>query len=198
MVSQKSGLPQTPPATYADLEALPDNLVGEIVGGRLVASPRPSPAHARASTALGGLLHPPFDFGHGGPGGRWILFEPELHLGPDVLVPDLAGWRLERMPELPETAYFELLPDWACEVISPHSESFDREEKLGVYHRVGVPHVWLVSPRAKTLDILRLTPDGYLIVAIHTAPRTIRAEPFDAIEIDLDLLFGKPRSAQTS
>lgn len=198
MVSQKSRLPETPQATYADLEALPDNLVGEIVGGRLVASPRPAPPHASVSSSLGMLVGPPYGFGHGGPGGWWILDEPELHLGPDVLVPDLAGWRLERMPELPETAYFGLVPDWVCEVISPRSESFDRDEKLGVYHRAGVPHVWLVSPQAKTLDILRLTPEGYLIVAIHTAPRTIRAEPFDAIELDLELVFGKPKSSETS
>jgi Uma2 family endonuclease len=184
------------PATYADLEALPDHLVGEIVGGRLVATPRPAPAHARASSALGGVLQPPFDFGHGGPGGWWILDEPELHLGPDVLVPDLAGWRLERMPELPETAYFGLVPDWVCEVLSPRYESHDRDDKLGVYRREQVLHAWLVSPAARTLEVLRLTPEGYLIVAVHTAPRAVRAEPFDAVELDLGLLFGKPKSPE--
>jgi Uma2 family endonuclease len=180
------------PATYADLEALPDHLVGEIVGGRLVDRPRPAPRHAQTSSDLGILIGPAYRFGRGGPGGWWILDEPELHLGPDVLVPDLAGWRRVRMPELPETAYFELTPDWICEVISPRYESFDRDDKLGVYRREQVPHAWLVSPAARTLEVLRLTPEGYLIVAVHTAPRAVRAEPFDAVELDLGLLFDSP------
>jgi len=178
-------------ATYADLEALPSNLVGEIVSGRLIASPRPAPRHARTSSDLGVLLGAPFRFGRGGPGGWWILDEPELHLGRDVVVPDLAGWRRERMPRLPETAYFELVPDWACEVLSPSTERLDRGEKLEIYRREQVAHVWLASPLVRTLEVLRLTDDGFLLVAVHTAPAQgpVRAEPFDAVELDIGLVF---------
>src|SRR6476646_4505786 len=107
------------PDTYADIEALPPNQVGEIVRGVLYANPRPASPHAAAASAVGEELGPPFKRGRGGPGGWVILDEPELHLGEDVLVPDLAGWRRERMPELPRAAFFTLAPDWACEVLSP-------------------------------------------------------------------------------
>lgn len=127
-------MPRVPPfdrpATYDDLAALPDTLVAEIVNGELHASPRPAPRHARAGSIVGGLLVPPFDRGHGGPGGWWILDEPELHLAQDVLVPDLAGWRRTRMPHLPETAYFPVAPDWICEVLSPSTAMLDRAKKL--------------------------------------------------------------------
>ena len=99
-------------ATYADIEALPDHLVGEILDGELHASPRPGLRHAVAATRLTGRLSPPFDDGLGGPGGWWILIEPELHLGEDIVVPDLAGWRRERLPEIPDAPHLELAPDW--------------------------------------------------------------------------------------
>ena len=179
-------------ATYADLEALPSNLVGEIVSGRLIASPRQAPRHAQASSDLGVLLGGPFRLGRGGPGGWWILDEPELHLGQDVQVPDLAGWRRERLPRLPETAYFDLVPDWVCEVLSPSTERLDRGEKLSVYRREQVAHVWLVSPLARTLEVMRLTSEGFLLVGVHSAPGVVRAEPFDAVGLDLALLFDVP------
>jgi Uma2 family endonuclease len=107
------------PATYADVLAAPDHVVAEILDGELHLSPRPAPRHAAASSGLGGALHGPFDRGRGGPGGWRILDEPELHLGADVVVPDLAGWRRTRLPRLPDEAYFTLAPDWICEVVSP-------------------------------------------------------------------------------
>jgi Uma2 family endonuclease len=113
-------------ATYADLEALPDRYVGEILDGDLYASPRPRLRHLMAATRLTSRLAPPFDEGSGGPGGCWILMEPELHLGDDVVVPDLAGWRRERLPVVPDAAHLELAPDWACEVLSPSTERVDR------------------------------------------------------------------------
>jgi Uma2 family endonuclease len=183
-------------ATYADLEALPSNLGGEIVSGRLIASPRPSPRHASTSSDLGVLLGAPFRFGRGGPGGWRILDEPELHVGQDVLVPDLAGWRRERLPRLPETAYFDLVPDWVCEVLSPSTERLDRGEKLAIYRREQVAHVWLVSPLARTVEVLRLTGEGFLLVAVHAAPGPVRAEPFDAVELDLGLLFDEPEEPE--
>ncbi|MCL2777658.1 MAG: Uma2 family endonuclease, partial [Polyangiaceae bacterium] len=108
MVAKRSPLP----ATYADLEALPPNMVGEILHGVLYAFPRPASRHARATSILGGELIAPFDRGKGGPGGWILLDEPELHFGADVLVPDIAGWRRERMPEMPDAPWFALAPDW--------------------------------------------------------------------------------------
>ncbi|MDR2154115.1 MAG: Uma2 family endonuclease, partial [Burkholderiaceae bacterium] len=121
-----SALPLLKPATYEDLCALPPNRVGEIVRGVLYSHPRPASRHARSSSVLGGKLYPRFDEGDGGPGGWWILDEPELHLGDDVLVPDLGGWRRERMPVFPDVAWFDLAPDWICEVLSPSTARLDR------------------------------------------------------------------------
>jgi Uma2 family endonuclease len=177
------------PATYADIEALPPNMVGEIVQGVLYANPRPASPHARASSRLGGTLDGPFDRGRGGPGGWVILDEPELHLDDDVLVPDLAGWRRERMPAMPETAFFTLAPDWACEVLSPSTTKLDRTAKLPVYARERVGHVWLIDPLAKTLEIYRLDGDTYRLVGTHAEDASVRAEPFDAIEIELGALW---------
>jgi Uma2 family endonuclease len=173
------------PATYEDLVALPDNMVAEIVGGELHASPRPAPRHARAEGAIGALIGPPFDFGRGGPGGWWILPEPELHLGADVLVPDYAGWRRTRMPSVPVTAYFPLAPDWVCEIISPSTAALDRARKVGIYAREQVGHAWLIDPIARTLEVLRLEAGRWVIVSTHSGDVTVRAEPFAEIEIAL-------------
>jgi len=173
------------PATYEDLVKLPDHLVAEIVDGELHASPRPAPRHAVAYARATRLLESAFDSGRTGPGGWWILAEPELHLGPDVLVPDLAGWRRTRMPRVPETAYFPLAPDWVCEILSPSTASLDRTQKLAIYAREGVGHAWLIDPIARTLEILRLEADSWRIVVTHTGEATVRAEPFDAIEFSL-------------
>ena len=121
---------------------LPDNLVAEIVDGELHASPKPAPAHVIAGSSIGALIANPYSFGRGGPGGWWILDEPELHLGPDVLVPDLAGWKRERMPQRPDTVYFPLAPDWVCEVLSPSTTRLDRTRKLGILRaRTGGPRL---------------------------------------------------------
>src|SRR5688572_5797091 len=154
-------------ATYADLEAVPAHLVAEIINGELRTLPRPAPKHARASSRLGVRLGGPFDLGEGGPGGWSILDEPELHLGleQDVLVPDLAGWRLERMPKLPETAYFELPPDWVCEVLSPSTEADDRVDKMPIYAREGVRHVWLIDPILQTLEVFVLVAERRWMMA---------------------------------
>src|SRR5690606_30130204 len=125
--------------------------------------PRPAAIHAVAASVLGGELSGPFHRGRGGPGGWVILDEPELHLGGDVLVPDLAGWRRERMPEIPDAAGFELAPDWVCEVLSPSTEAVDRAQKVRLYAREGVAHVWLLNPRGRTLEVLALDGSGYRI-----------------------------------
>ena len=186
-------MPRVPPfdrpATYDDLVALPDNFVAEIVHSELHASPRPAPNHARAYSVLGRRIGGPFDDGVGGPGGWWILDEPELHLGRDVLVPDLAGWRRTRMPVLPDTAYFPLAPDWICEILSPSTAQLDRAKKLAIYAREGVAHAWLVDPIARTLEVLRLENGRWLILATHTGSETVRAEPFDQIDLELRSLW---------
>ncbi|MCC6999890.1 MAG: Uma2 family endonuclease [Deltaproteobacteria bacterium] len=178
-------------ATYQDLLALPDNVVGEIVAGELVVSPRPAPAHATATSALGADLNQAFHRKPGGPkgpGGWWILDEPELHFHGDVLVPDLAGWRRERMAALPSTAAFELPPDWVCEVISPSSVRHDRMRKLPVYAREQVAWTWLVDPIARTLEVFRLDAAGHWVllqVFGEDSGESVRVQPFEAIELDL-------------
>jgi Uma2 family endonuclease len=178
------------PATYADLEALPANMVGEIIAGELYASPRPASPHALVSSVLGGTLISPFHLGRGGPGGWFILDEPELRLGKDVLVPDLAGWRRERMPVFHRTAAFELAPDWVCEVLSTSTSSLDRNVKLPVYAREGVAHVWLVDPEARTLEVHRLEGNRYVPLRRYEGTARVHAEPFEALELELTLLWG--------
>lgn len=181
-------------ATYQDLEDVPVHQVGEILDGTLVVSPRPATRHAWASSQLGVDLGSAFMRGRGGPGGWIILDEPELHLGPepDVLVPDLAGWREERMPDLPDAAFLTLPPDWVGEVLSPSTESHDRAGKLPIYARERVGHVWLLNPGPGTLEVLRLEPPTWRLVSVHRGHERVRAEPFDALELDLSLLFAHP------
>jgi Uma2 family endonuclease len=154
-------------ATYDDLMQVPDHLVAEIIDGELVTSPRPASPHAFAASVLGQDLGP---FSRkpgtpGGPGGWWILDEPELHFGDDVLVPDLAGWRHAHMPAVPNVAFFTLAPDWACEVISPSTGRLDRTRKMGIYGRQGVAHVWLVDPLLHTLEAYRLDGGRWVVAA---------------------------------
>ena len=177
------------PATYEDLMMVPDIMVAEIVDGELHASPRPAPRHAHAGSSLGGHLLPPFNQGRGGPGGWRILYEPELHFGRDVLVPDWAGWRRERMPHLPETAYFSLPPDWICEIVSPSTASLDRSKKLGIYARESVQHAWLIDPIAGTLEVMRLDGGRWTILATHAGSEVVRAEPFQDVELELQALW---------
>lgn len=181
----------TKPARYEDLLALPEHLTGQIVGGALYAHPRPATAHAIAASGLGEELGPPFKRGKGGPGGWVILDEPELHLGADVVVPDLAGWRRERMPETPLAPFLALAPDWLSEVLSPSTAALDRKLKLPIYAREGVRHVWLVEPEGKTLEVLRLDGDTYRIVTVASEGDKVRLEPFDAIELDLSVLWAR-------
>ncbi|MPY88100.1 MAG: Uma2 family endonuclease [Luteitalea sp.] len=185
------------PATYEDLLRVPDHLVAEIVDGELYTSPRPAFPHARAGTRLGGRLDP-FQQGGGGPGGWWILFEPELHLGSDILVPDLVAWRVERMPEFPDTAFATLAPDWVCEILSPSTARLDRAKKLEIYARERVSCVWLLDPIAQTLEVLTLDGGHWVIQAIHQANDSIRAVPFEAMAIDLAYLWGETASEAIS
>ncbi len=166
----------------------PEHLVAEIIDGELSLLPRPRLGHAYAAGELHGELHNPFGRGRGGPGGWIILVEPELHLGarPDVLVPDLAGWRRERLPAgFIDDAAATLAPDWCCEVLSPSTEKLDRGRKLAIYHREEVGHVWLVSTAMQTVEVLRRLDIGWGLVATFEGGEVVRAEPFDAVPLDL-------------
>jgi Uma2 family endonuclease len=177
-------------ATYEDLLKVPENFVAELIAGELITSPRPGPKHARASTALGGEIFNPFDKGRGGPGGWWILDEPEIHLLGDVLVPDLAGWRRDLVPSLPASkAYFEIAPNWVCEVLSPSTAGVDRVKKLPIYAREKVDHVWLIEPIARTLEIYQRSENRWFLLNTFTGDDKIRAAPFEAIEMDLGSLW---------
>jgi len=178
-------------ATYKDLFDIPENMVGEILAGELHTHPRPTPKHTRAYSALGGSLGGSYDWGGSGPGGWWILDEPELHLASDILVPDLAGWKRERMPKLPETAWFELAPDWACEILSPSTARSDRVIKMPIYAREGIKHLWLVDPDLKTLEIYELNTDSHwTLISTLKDNDPVSQPPFDAIEFSLGVLWG--------
>ena len=183
------GQPAAKPATYEDLFDLPEHVVGEIIGGRLISHPRPAPKHAIAYSALGFELGGPFDRGRGGPGGWWILDEPELHLGDDILVPDIAGWRRERMPSPPSTPWFELPPDWACEILSPSTARVDRAEKLPIYARHGVRHVWLVDPDLRTLEVFENRGGQWVLLTVLEGGADVSQPPFDAISFGLGGLW---------
>ena len=176
-------------ATYQDVLDAPEHKVAEIIDGELFLFPRPSGYHASTQQALSDELGPPFRRGRGGPGGWIILPEPELHLGPDVVIPDLGGWRRERMPAVEDAPFFTLAPDWLCEVLSKATEKVDRTRKLRIYAGAGIQNLWLVNPRLRMLEVLRLHEGKWLTVAVHHDDERVRAEPFDAIELDLALLW---------
>jgi Uma2 family endonuclease len=172
-------------------------MVAEILDGELHVSPRPARPHTNVASNLGILLGAPFRFGRGGPGGWVLLDEPELHFGPrpDKLVPDLAGWRRERLPDAvggeDAPAYYDLAPDWVCEVLSQSTRRIDKREKMRIYAREGVRYVWQMDPLASSLDIFRLEGKNWLLVDSFVGDESVRAEPFDAIELELALVWSR-------
>lgn len=192
--------PKKPRATYEDVLRAPDTVIAEILEGELFTSPRPRGRHALAHTSLVTLLHPPFFQGRGGPGGWWIILEPELHINDpvDVVVPDLAGWRVGRMAAVPEGVEFRIPPDWVCELLSPSTERSDRTRKLRIYARAGVRHVWLVNAPERTLEVLRLDEGRWTLLDVHADQDAVRAEPFDAVELDLARLWQDPAPGEAS
>lgn len=177
--------PRDRPATYADLEAVPEHLVAEIIYGVLRIRPRPSPRHGVATSALGSELLRRFRQGHDGPGGWIFIDEPELHLGPQVVVPDIAGWRRERLNTYPETHYFELAPDWICEVLSASTERRDRTVKSRIYAEAGIPHFWLIDPRLQILEAFELTEGRWTKTGAWNSDEIVSAAPFNAISFNL-------------
>ncbi len=194
---------RTPDAQFPNLDRdvvegyrnAPENMVAEILAGALSLMPRPRPSHAGAASALGEELGPPFRRGRGGPGGWVLLDEPELHLGamPDVVVPDLAGWHRSRLPpsvfQASAPAAIVVAPDWVCEVLSPSTEAIDRAEKMPIYAREKVSHAWLLDPELRTLEVFRLEGARWVVAAVFRGDSAVRAEPFDAIELELSALW---------
>jgi Uma2 family endonuclease len=185
------------PSVEAAFQAAPEEMVAEILDGELFLSPRPARPHANVYSRLGMLIGPPFMLGRGGPGGWVILDEPELHLGrrPDKLVPDLAGWRRERLPDAvggdDAPAYYDLAPDWACEILSKSTRSRDQGAKMRIYAREGVRHLWHVDPVARSLDIYRLEGNQWRQVESFSGEGRVRAEPFEAIDLELALVWSR-------
>ncbi len=176
---------------YDQLLALPENLTGEIIGGELYTQPRPAGRHALAERSLTLELAGPFDKGRGGPGGWWIIPEPEIHFVRDtvVTVPDLAGWRRERMLAIPDDHRFEVIPDWVCEILSPSTAQKDRAKKMPLYAHYAVAHAWLVDPYARLLEAYSLTENGWLLVATLKDEDMVAVPPFDAVSFSLGDLW---------
>jgi Uma2 family endonuclease len=175
---------------YAELEALPEHLTGEIINGQLYTQARPANLHALAGSNLGGELYSPYHRGRGGPGGWWILDEPEIHFVRDteVLVPDLGGWRRERMLRLPREHRIEVVPDWVCEILSPSTARKDRMTKMPVYARYGVAYLWLVDPLARTLEAFALQEGRWTVIGQFQEQAIVSIEPFQKIGLELGAL----------
>ncbi len=173
-------------ATYEELLNLPENMTGEIIAGELIVSPRPTPTHVIVASALGGELVPPFWFGRGGGPGGWVIcHEPELHLGKNVIVPDLAGWKRERLSTAPDEHRFTVPPDWVCEILSPRTARIDRFRKMPIFAEHNVAFAWIIDPILKTLEVFRLESGRWSITGLYAEPVKVRAEPFEQVEIDL-------------
>ncbi|MCY4141473.1 MAG: Uma2 family endonuclease [Rhodobacteraceae bacterium] len=191
---------ETRQATYQDVLDAPPHRVAEVIAGTLHTHPRPSARHARASSGIGARIATPFDFGDDGPGGWWIIFEPELHLGSegkDIIVPDLAGWRRETMPEYPDAVYFTIAPDWVCEVLSPSTRQLDLGHKRAIYAREGVGHLWFVDPGAQTLEAFELRDGQWMLIDTLFGDAPVSLSPFDAITFPLNALWSEVTTGAT-
>jgi Uma2 family endonuclease len=178
-------------AVYKDLFEIPENMTGEIIDGELIATPRPSRRHVHAATVLGVKVAPSYQFGEGGGPGDWIIYyEPEIHFSSeDIIVPDLAGWKKERLTTSPEEHRFAVCPDWICEIHSPQTAQRDRIVKMRIFARHEVPYVWLIDPALKTLEVFRLDSGKWSRLDAFSENDLVRAEPFHEIEIDLSLFW---------
>jgi Uma2 family endonuclease len=181
--------PQRRRATYQDVLDAPEGMIAEIIAGELYLQPRPAPRHSEAAFGLAGSLDGPFRRGVGGPGGWIILFEPEVHVDGDCLVPDLAGWRIERMPSVPDSAYIDMAPDWVCEILSPSTRAKDIGPKREAYARIGVGHLWHVDPPALTLETFELRDGRWIVGPTFRNAEPVRAAPFADVAFTVDALW---------
>ena len=177
------------PATYQDVLDAPPHQVAEVLAGTLYTHPRPAMRHARASSVIGAKVGPPFDYDDDSPSGWWILDEPELHLGADIVVPDVAGWRRETMPDYPDAAYCTIPPDWVCEVLSPSTRRIDQNEKRTIYARDGVSHLWFVDPDAQTLEAFELRKGQWVLLTTLSDDAAVSLPPFAEITFPLNALW---------
>lgn len=182
------------PATYEDLLALPEGVKAEILHGALVVPPAPWPRHSGVQGKLRAFVGRPFDDddGLGGPGGWWIFLEVDVRLRPhDIVRPDLAGWRRERLPDPWDERPIDVVPNWICEVISPSNAGADRVTKRNLYAESGVAHTWIADPLARTLETFRLDPSSRMWgnEGAFDATAVARVPPFEAIELDLARIF---------
>lgn len=182
----------TKPATYDDLKAVPEHMVAQIIHGVLETHPRPAPPHAFSGIGLSDELTGPFQKGRGGPGGWVFAFEPELHLGPHVLVPDIAGWRVDTLRYMPETAYIETPPDFVCELLSPATEKLDRGAKRRIYATFKVGYLWHLDPVAKLLEVFELRDGQWLLFDSFQEDQDVKAPPFEAISFPMNNLWPLP------
>ncbi len=187
-------------ASYQDVLDAPQHLVAEIIDGVLHTHPRPALVHAYAHTSLGSALTQTYGRGGGNGAGGWlILFEPELHLGKDIVVPDLAGWRRERMSAPPAAAYFTLVPDWVCEILSPSTRALDQVAKMDLYAREAVGHLWFVDPEARTLAVHALRDGRWRLVESVQGEAEVAPPPFSAAPFKLgDLWWAAPAPSEPS
>ena len=176
-------------ATYQDVLDAPPNMVAEIIAGTLHMQPMPAARHAWASSGIGAKISPPFNYGDGGPGGWWIIDEPELHLDGDIVVPDIGGWRRETMPDYPDTAFFDIAPDWVCEVLSPSTRRIDLGEKREIYAREGVRHLWFVDPDVRTLEAFELRKGQWVLLGTLADDAPVALPPFEAVTFPLGALW---------
>ncbi|MEW6267545.1 MAG: Uma2 family endonuclease [Thermodesulfobacteriota bacterium] len=177
-------------AVYDDLYTLPENMTGEIIEGELHAFPRPHSRHSSIEFALGLELGALYRFGRGGGPGGWIfLREPEVMLGENLLVPDVAGWRQERLPSPPKENWISVAPDWVCEIQSPSTFRIDRVRKMPIYAAHGVPYLWLIDPVAKLLETFKLKDGAWMVLGNYAENDKVRVEPFQEVEIDLANLW---------
>jgi Uma2 family endonuclease len=179
--------PSMKPPTLADLDALPPGIVGEIIEGVLYTMTKPRMRHQRTATRIGGKLSDPFDAGPGGPGGWWIVNEPGIELPNDTkeISPDVAGWRRERMPEMPGDEPIRVVPDWLCEILSPTTRRHDLLRKQPYYAKVGVPFMWLIDLDARVLTAYRLEGTAWLTVGTYSEETEARIAPFDAVPLNV-------------
>ncbi len=178
-----------PKATYQDVLDAPPHKVAEIVDGTLYTHPRPAAPHAIAGSVFGSIINRSFHQGRGGPGGWWIINEPELHLGGDIVVPDVAGWRRKRMPVFPTGAHFTLVPDWVCEVLSPSTRRLDLGRKKAVYAREGAAHHWFIDPSDCSLEAFELRDMKWVLIERLWGNAEVSLPPFEAISFNLGDLW---------
>jgi Uma2 family endonuclease len=185
-------------ATYEDLEALEEGARAEVLGGEIVTAPAPLPRHSKAQRALARFIGGPFDddHGRGGPGGWWILLEVDIRLTPhDIVRPDLAGWRRERLPAPWDVRPIDVPPDWACEVVSPSTHAFDRVHKRRLYAEADIATFWIVDPVERILEAYELREGRWTEAGSYGASDTARVPPFGAIELEVGRLFPEEESA---